>query len=70
MESFDSTDVNWFKSSHSNGQSNCVEIAFLTNKAVPVRDSKDPAGPALIFPTPAWHSFIAGVQLGTLPIEF
>ncbi|MFB8174121.1 DUF397 domain-containing protein, partial [Kitasatospora purpeofusca] len=27
-------------------------------------DSKDPAGPALLFPSDAWQSFVAGVQAG------
>lgn len=32
--------------------------------AVPVRDSKDPEGPALVFPADAWSAFVAGVQAG------
>ncbi|MGV9270834.1 DUF397 domain-containing protein, partial [Kitasatospora sp. NPDC003701] len=28
------------------------------------RDSKDPQGPALVFPAEAWQAFIAGVQSG------
>ncbi|MFG2913717.1 DUF397 domain-containing protein [Kitasatospora sp. NPDC048298] len=34
---------------------------------VPVRDSKDPHGPALVFPTAAWDSFIAAIQAGGFP---
>ncbi|MFF2145013.1 DUF397 domain-containing protein [Kitasatospora sp. NPDC058190] len=32
--------------------------------AVPVRDSKDPNGPILLFSTSAWESFVSGVQTG------
>ncbi|WP_308370426.1 DUF397 domain-containing protein [Streptomyces sp. McG3] len=28
---------------------------------VPVRDSKNPHGPALVLPAPAWTAFITGV---------
>ncbi|MFD5467846.1 DUF397 domain-containing protein [Kitasatospora sp. NPDC127059] len=31
---------------------------------VPVRDSKDPRGPALAFPAEAWSSFVAAVRSG------
>ncbi|MFI1202931.1 DUF397 domain-containing protein [Streptomyces sp. NPDC020883] len=43
------------KSSYSNpdgGQ--CIEIADNHPALVPVRDSKDPHGPALVFPAGAW----------------
>ncbi|MFD0410125.1 DUF397 domain-containing protein [Kitasatospora sp. NPDC127116] len=30
----------------------------------PVRDSKDPDGPALVFPAEAWMSFVAAVRSG------
>ncbi|MCQ8193986.1 DUF397 domain-containing protein [Streptomyces rugosispiralis] len=32
--------------------------------AVPVRDSKAPEGPALVFPTPSWSSFVSAVRGG------
>ncbi|WP_241002523.1 DUF397 domain-containing protein [Streptomyces sp. CB01881] len=34
---------------------------------VPVRDSKDPDGPALFFPAASWQAFVAGVRAGELP---
>ncbi|WP_377270936.1 DUF397 domain-containing protein [Peterkaempfera sp. SMS 1(5)a] len=33
---------------------------------VPVRDSKDPHGPALVFPVAAWAAFVAAVKSGDL----
>ncbi|WP_308129996.1 DUF397 domain-containing protein [Kitasatospora aureofaciens] len=31
---------------------------------VPVRDSKDPQGPVLVFPASAWVSFLSGLRVG------
>ena len=46
----------WRKSSHSGDEGACVEMALLP-EAVAVRDSKDPAGPVLVFPPTAWAAF-------------
>ncbi|MFD7581386.1 DUF397 domain-containing protein [Kitasatospora sp. NPDC059817] len=58
--------LTWRKSSYSgtNG-GNCIEVApgFLPD-AVPVRDSKDPRGPALVFPAVAWEAFVRAVREG------
>ncbi|MFJ6773595.1 DUF397 domain-containing protein [Kitasatospora sp. NPDC091257] len=34
---------------------------------VPVRDSKDPGGPSLVFPAASWEAFVAAVQDGEFP---
>ncbi len=57
----------WFKSTHSNGQSNCIEAAFVGFGVMPIRDSKDPQGPALVFRADAWRAFVAGVRAGDFP---
>ncbi|MER0240804.1 DUF397 domain-containing protein [Streptomyces sp. HSW2009] len=54
----------WRKSTHSNGQSSCIEVADGYPGVMPVRDSKDPHGPALIFDSTAWTAFVAGVKAG------
>lgn len=54
----------WFKSSHSGGGNDCVEIAHLDGGGVGVRDSKDPAGPSLIFTASEWDAFVGGVKEG------
>ncbi|MFJ9609011.1 DUF397 domain-containing protein [Kitasatospora sp. NPDC101176] len=56
----------WFKSSHSSNGGNCVEVAgnLTAADAVPVRDSKDPHGPALVFPVEAWSAFVSAVRGG------
>jgi hypothetical protein len=55
------SDATWFKSSYSSADRDCVEVAFLREGSVGVRDSKDSAGPALVFTTGEWHSFTARV---------
>ncbi|WP_405586526.1 DUF397 domain-containing protein [Streptomyces sp. NBC_01190] len=59
----------WRKSSYSdNAQADsCVEVADNYPGVVPVRDSKDPEGPALVFPAASWSAFITDVKSGHLP---
>lgn len=64
MDRIDLTGVKWIKSSRSNGQQACVEVAFLGVPVMPVRDSKDPTGPALLFSAEAWTAFIDDVKTG------
>nr|WP_084529633.1 DUF397 domain-containing protein [Nocardia crassostreae] len=59
--STDSSGLRWFKSSHSGGSQDCVEVAHLGDGSVGVRDSKDPMGSALIFTSAQWDAFIAGL---------
>ncbi|MEU6558248.1 DUF397 domain-containing protein [Nocardia nova] len=62
----DLSTAKWFKSSRSGASKNCVEVAFLSNDAVGVRDSKDPSGPALVFSASEWDAFTTGVAGGKL----
>ncbi|MCM2577556.1 DUF397 domain-containing protein [Streptomyces meridianus] len=59
----------WRKSSYSNGEGgNCIEVADGFPGVVPVRDSKDPDGPALAFPADSWASFVTAVRRGALTV--
>lgn len=55
------SNAQWFKSSHSGGDDDCVEVAWLGSN-VGVRDSKAPGGPALVFDRADWAAFIVGLQ--------
>ncbi len=58
--------VRWLRSSYSTGANNCVETARPCSGPgaglLAVRDSKDPAGPALLFSPESWAGFTAAFQ--------
>jgi hypothetical protein len=56
--------VTWRKSRHSNPSGNCVEVAELPDGAVAIRNSRYPAGPALICSRPEFAAFLAGARDG------
>jgi hypothetical protein len=62
----------WRKSSWSSQQGSCVEIAAGPvdpsgpSQVIAVRDSKDAAGPRLVFPAAGWRAFIGAVRDGRL----
>jgi hypothetical protein len=64
MTSPDLSNVEWRKSSRSNGQAACVEVADLPDGGTAVRDSKNPDGPKLAFTRGEWEAFIGGVKDG------
>lgn len=52
----------WRKSSYSNEEGgDCVEVADGVPGVVPVRDSKNPRGAALVVTVAAWRAFVAHV---------
>ncbi|HEY1644711.1 MAG TPA: DUF397 domain-containing protein [Streptosporangiaceae bacterium] len=53
----------WRKSSRS-GSGNCVEVARNLPGVVAVRDSKDPAGPALAVTPEGWAAFTGSIRAG------
>ena len=57
----------WVTSSYSGNGGQCIQVApniAASCGVVPVRDSKNPAGPALDFPAGTFASFIASVKTG------
>jgi hypothetical protein len=64
MRELDLTRARWRKSSYSGANGACVEVAGRP-EAVAVRDSKDPAGPVLVFTRQAWAAFTESTKLTT-----
>jgi hypothetical protein len=56
--------VTWQKSKHSNPNGACVEFAHLTNGEIAVRNSRFPAGPALVYTRVEIAAFLAGAKDG------
>jgi hypothetical protein len=55
----------WVRSSRSAPTGgNCVEVAFLPDGHVAIRNSRQPAGPALVFTAPEWAAFVGGAEAG------
>ncbi|MCQ0024054.1 DUF397 domain-containing protein [Streptomyces somaliensis DSM 40738] len=53
----------WRKSSYSNqAGGDCVEVADGFTGTVPVRDSKNPARPALVVSDNAWDAFVDSLK--------
>ena len=60
----DLTGAIWHKSTRSGANGDCVEVADNLPGVVAVRDSKNPASPALQFTPSEWAAFVAGVKDG------
>ncbi|MFF4925995.1 DUF397 domain-containing protein [Kitasatospora sp. NPDC001261] len=58
----------WRKSTYSNNGGSCVEVADGYPGVMPVRDSKDPEGPALVFPVKEWELFVTAVRSGEFDV--
>ncbi|MGW0837817.1 DUF397 domain-containing protein [Streptomyces prunicolor] len=59
----DLSTVTWHKSSYSGGGGdNCLEVADGNPTLIPVRDSKNPLGPKLVFRAAAWSTFVEDLK--------
>ncbi len=59
---YDLSAVAWHKSSYSGGDGgSCLEVAAGHPHLVPVRDSKQPEGPHVVFHARAWATFVAAL---------
>ncbi|MGW4454798.1 DUF397 domain-containing protein [Streptomyces albidoflavus] len=57
------SEARWFTSSYSNGQGGqCVEGALLDGDRMAIRDTKDRARGAFVFPAPVWDAFVGAIK--------
>ncbi len=59
----DLSEVRWIRSRACSADG-CVEVAYLADGTVAVRDSKDVRKPAHMFDREEWSAFITGVKRG------
>lgn len=64
MNEIDLSQLEWFKSSLSSGNGQCVLCARLDDDGMALKDSKNPDGGILIFSRDEWQTFVGGVKLG------
>ncbi|MED7953920.1 DUF397 domain-containing protein [Streptomyces sp. BE303] len=64
MRMVDLTAATWRKSSHSAQEGQCIEVSVDFRSFIPVRDSKDPQGPALVFPAAEFAAFLTALRAG------
>lgn len=62
MNEHDLPQAMWQKSSYSNGQANCVEVARNLSGIVAIRDSKDPMGGMLRMSREEWKKFLSQMK--------
>ena len=59
------TGATWIRSRRSGPTGgNCVEVAFLADGQIAMRNSRHPQGPALIFTRSEWDAFLGGAKDG------
>lgn len=59
------TGVRWIKSRRSGPTGgNCVEVGYLPDGQVAMRNSRHPDGPALVFTRAEWEAFAGGARDG------
>jgi hypothetical protein len=63
-------DAAWFKSSASSGTGGCLEVAFLADGRVAIRDNEDVPNPPFIVSQHVWHCWLDGAKKGEFDIPY
>lgn len=56
--------LDWFKSSASSAQGGCLEVAFLEDGRVALRDNEDLTNPPFVVTRHVWNCFLDGAEKG------
>jgi hypothetical protein len=64
MTPLDLSAVRWFKASASDSANGCLEVAFLPDGRVALRDNEDLANPPFIVCRQVWECFLDGAVKG------
>lgn len=69
MSNTELANAEWFTPSRSNGQGECVEVAYLDCRRIGLRDTKHKGtGPVHVFTRDEWLPFIREVKDGAFDI--
>ena len=63
------TGTTWRKATASDANSGCLEVAFLPDGRVGVRDSKDPSQPTLTVASHTWNRFLTCAKAGQFDLR-
>lgn len=58
----DLSGATWRSSTYSGGNNECLELAHNIPALAPVRDSKNPTGPVILFWRSAWGAFLSRLR--------
>jgi hypothetical protein len=64
MKTLDLSTAHWFKASASDSANGCLEVAFLDDGRVALRDNEDLSNPPFIVTRHVWECFLDGATKG------
>jgi hypothetical protein len=64
----DLSQAEWRKSTYSENNG-CVEVAFVDDGGVAIRDSKNRSGSLLLFQSHEWMAFLRGARAGEFDVD-
>lgn len=64
MSNTDLRNLDWFKASASSGSGGCLEVAFLPDGRVALRDNEDLSNPPFVVTRHVWACFLDGAEKG------